>query len=76
MRAYYEDHEKICSDSRARQSEKVQIEKRGKIWDVEAIITDIEEANDWSAHFTVDLQKSEALDAIHMTLSDIRPIGL
>ncbi|HZO16828.1 MAG TPA: DUF3516 domain-containing protein, partial [Polyangiaceae bacterium] len=58
---YFEDHERIRTDPRARGTEHVRIDRSDDDrWRVEQFLVDPEEHNDWWLELTIDLQHSDS----------------
>lgn len=77
MDGYGEEHGRIRLDPEARNAKHFWIrevpEKRE--WQIEQILVDQEELNDWSIVFNVDLDQSDADGEVRMTLEKIGPVA-
>ena len=77
MDGYGEEHGRIRLDPEARNAKHFWVrEVPGKReWQVEQILVDQEELNDWSVVFDVDLEKSDAEGTVSMTLAKLGPVA-
>ena len=71
---FYADHEAISTDSRARNPQHLQITQGTEFWQLEQIVPDRAEHNDWIIHLCVDLQRSRELGHITLGLLQVGPI--
>jgi Domain of unknown function (DUF3516) len=58
FRPYFEEHASLRVDPPARSPKLTKIEKRETTWEIEQILLDPEEANDWLLACTVDLARA------------------
>jgi hypothetical protein len=64
LEAYYAGHQAICLDPNARNLRHTYVtpSQDNKLWWVQQMLVDPEEANDWVAEFEVDLEESRKTD--------------
>ena len=75
FKLYLEDHRSLRLDTTARQTRYTTIKRSITTWDVEAILVDPEELNDWSIKFTVDLAMSRMSNSPEFELKGFGEIG-
>jgi superfamily II RNA helicase len=63
LESYYSNHERICLDPNARNNRHtyVKVSDDGKSWQVQQILVDPQELNDWMLDFQVDLEKAREM---------------
>jgi hypothetical protein len=65
---YFEDHERIRTDPRARGTEHIIVDKEERVWRLRQKLVDPEEHNDWMLDFEIDLDASDEASRPVMTL--------
>lgn len=77
MDPYWEEHGRIRLDPEARNAKHSHIKElpEKRQWQVEQILVDSEELNDWSAVFDVDLEQSDAQGEVVLTLAKLGPVA-
>ena len=58
LRAFYAEHARILTDPKARSPENTRIAAREGAWDIEQVLCDPEESNDWAVALVVDLPQA------------------
>lgn len=58
MEPFYKEHARIQTDSKSRVPASTVIQREPSVWNVQQILVDVEENNDWVLEFTVDLNLS------------------
>ena len=73
LEAYYAGHQAICLDPNARNLRHTYVtpSQDNKLWRVQQMLVDPEEANDWVAEFEVDLEQSRKTDQPALRLRKI-----
>jgi hypothetical protein len=76
MKEYYADHERVCLDPGARNIRNTFVKEADdrKSWQVQQMLVDPEEHNDWLAEFHVDLERSRASAKPFLLLQHIRAV--
>lgn len=72
MEEYYQDHEYLCIDLNARNKKNTIIKAASKELEVEFIMTDPAEHNDWSIWFVVDVEESKKQQQAVIFLKNIK----
>ena len=60
MRPYFTEHGKVKTDPKARSPENTRVTTSEHAWQVEQVLCDPEDANDWALAFVVDLDRARA----------------
>ena len=74
LKLYYQDHQNICFDQKARANHNTQIQTDNGIWKITQILTDLEGYNDWIIQFEVNLEKCKLEKKIQLILLKIGPV--
>jgi superfamily II RNA helicase len=76
IKPYFAEHERIQTDPKARSPIHLRITKEEpQRWDVEQILVDSEEHNDWSVRFSLDLVRARAERKPVLTLQSIGAVS-
>ena len=73
--AYREEHKAFRMDAEGRNARHTLIDMQAHTWNVEQILQDMDELNDWSLRFSVDLAASRTLGAPVMRLLAFDTLG-
>lgn len=72
LRDFYQEHERILFDQRARYSDRTILkEKAPRVWEVRQILVDPEEDNDWYIQGSIDLTDDPSPEGPLVTLSHV-----
>lgn len=77
MEEYFVDHERIRLDPEARNSRHTYTTRpdENRVWQVQQVLVDTDDLNDWSLGFRVDLERSREAKEVYIQLEDIRRVG-
>jgi hypothetical protein len=78
MSGYWEEHGRIRLDPEARNAKHSHIDEvpDERRWQVEQVLIDPEELNDWSAVFDVNLEKSDTEGVPVLALTKLGPVAV